>query len=36
VTLGSGATLPYDRLVVSPGIDFRDDAVPAGASPRRT
>lgn len=23
VILGSGATLPYDRLVVSPGIDFR-------------
>lgn len=28
VTLGSGATLAYDRLVVSPGIDFREDAVP--------
>lgn len=28
VTLGSGATVGYDRLVVSPGIDFRDDAVP--------
>jgi len=23
VTLGSGQTLPYDRLVLSPGIDFR-------------
>jgi sulfide dehydrogenase [flavocytochrome c] flavoprotein chain len=28
VTLGSGVTLPYDRLVVSPGIDFREDSVP--------
>jgi sulfide dehydrogenase [flavocytochrome c] flavoprotein chain len=28
VTLGSGAVLPYDRLVVSPGIDFREDTVP--------
>ncbi len=28
VTLGSGAVLPYDRLVVSPGIDFREGAVP--------
>lgn len=28
VTLAGGAVLPYDRLVVSPGIDFRDDAVP--------
>jgi NADPH-dependent 2,4-dienoyl-CoA reductase/sulfur reductase-like enzyme len=28
VTLGSGAVLPYDRLVVSPGIDFREDSVP--------
>jgi sulfide dehydrogenase [flavocytochrome c] flavoprotein chain len=28
VSLGSGATLSYDRLVVSPGIDFREDAVP--------
>jgi len=27
VTVGSGAVLPYDRLVVSPGIDFREDAV---------
>jgi NADPH-dependent 2,4-dienoyl-CoA reductase/sulfur reductase-like enzyme len=27
VTLGSGATLSYDRLVVSPGIDFREDSV---------
>jgi sulfide dehydrogenase [flavocytochrome c] flavoprotein chain len=28
VTLGSGETLAYDRLVVSPGIDFRADSVP--------
>jgi sulfide dehydrogenase [flavocytochrome c] flavoprotein chain len=28
VTLGSGATLSYDRLVVSPGIDFREESVP--------
>ncbi len=28
VTLAGGAVLPYDRLVLSPGIDFRDGAVP--------
>ncbi len=28
VTLGSGATLAYDRLVVSPGIDFVEGSVP--------
>ncbi|MFN4130529.1 MAG: FAD-dependent oxidoreductase, partial [Paracoccaceae bacterium] len=28
VTLAGGQTLPYDRLILSPGIDFRDDAVP--------
>lgn len=28
VTLAGGATLPYDRLVLSPGIDFVDGAVP--------
>lgn len=28
VTLGSGSTVSYDRLVVSPGIDFREDSVP--------
>jgi NADPH-dependent 2,4-dienoyl-CoA reductase/sulfur reductase-like enzyme len=28
VTLGSGATLSYDRLIVSPGIDFREGSVP--------
>lgn len=28
VTLASGASLPYDRLILSPGIDFVDDAVP--------
>jgi sulfide dehydrogenase [flavocytochrome c] flavoprotein subunit len=27
VTLAGGATLPYDRLVVSPGIDLRWDAI---------
>jgi NADPH-dependent 2,4-dienoyl-CoA reductase/sulfur reductase-like enzyme len=28
VTLGSGSVLPYDRLVLSPGIDFVEGAVP--------
>lgn len=28
VTLAGGETLPYDRLVLSPGIDFRDGSVP--------
>ena len=28
VTLGSGETLPYDRLVLSPGIDLIHDSVP--------
>ena len=28
VTLGNGARLPYDRLVLSPGIDIRWDALP--------
>ena len=28
VTLAGGATLPYDKLILSPGIDFVDDAVP--------
>ncbi|SNX71065.1 cytochrome-dependent sulfide dehydrogenase (flavoprotein) [Cereibacter ovatus] len=28
VTLGSGDVLEYDRLVISPGIDFRDGSVP--------
>ncbi len=28
VRLASGATLPYDRLVLSPGIDMRFDALP--------
>src|SRR5215470_9636627 len=28
VTLGSGTRLPYDRLVLSPGIDIRWDALP--------
>jgi sulfide dehydrogenase [flavocytochrome c] flavoprotein chain len=28
VTTAGGETIPYDRLVVSPGIDFRDGSVP--------
>jgi NADPH-dependent 2,4-dienoyl-CoA reductase/sulfur reductase-like enzyme len=28
VTTASGATFPYDKLVISPGIDFVDGAVP--------
>jgi sulfide dehydrogenase [flavocytochrome c] flavoprotein chain len=28
VTLADGASLPYDRLVLSPGIDFNFDALP--------
>ena len=28
VTLGSGAVLPYDKLVLSPGIDFVEGSVP--------
>ncbi|MBK5947820.1 flavocytochrome C [Rhodobacter veldkampii DSM 11550] len=28
VSLDSGDTLTYDRLVIAPGIDFRDDSVP--------
>ncbi len=28
VTLGDGSRLPYDRLVLSPGIDLRFDALP--------
>ena len=28
VTLAGGGVLPYDRLVLSPGIDFRDESVP--------
>ena len=28
VTLAGGAVLPYDRLILSPGIDFVKDAVP--------
>ena len=28
VTLGSGATLAYDRLILSPGIDFVEESVP--------
>lgn len=27
VTLAGGSTLPYDKLILSPGIDFVDDAV---------
>jgi NADPH-dependent 2,4-dienoyl-CoA reductase/sulfur reductase-like enzyme len=32
VTLVSGASLPYDRLVVSPGVDFMWEALPGMAS----
>ncbi|WP_395669137.1 FCSD flavin-binding domain-containing protein [Rhodoferax sp.] len=32
VTLASGASLPYDRLVVSPGVDFMWEALPGMAS----
>ena len=28
VTLAGGQTVPYDRLILSPGIDFRDNSVP--------
>ncbi|PIP97923.1 MAG: flavocytochrome C, partial [Rhodobacterales bacterium CG18_big_fil_WC_8_21_14_2_50_71_9] len=28
VTLAGGASLPYERLVLSPGIDFREGSVP--------
>jgi sulfide dehydrogenase [flavocytochrome c] flavoprotein chain len=28
VTLGNGTSLPYDRLVLAPGIDFRWDGLP--------
>ncbi len=28
VTLGSGAVLPYDKLILSPGIDFVEGSVP--------
>jgi len=28
VALAGGAVLPYDRLIISPGIDFVEDAVP--------
>lgn len=28
VALAGGASLPYDRLILSPGIDFRDGSVP--------
>jgi sulfide dehydrogenase [flavocytochrome c] flavoprotein chain len=35
VTLKSGKTLSYDRLVVSPGIDFKWDTVRATAKRRR-
>jgi NADPH-dependent 2,4-dienoyl-CoA reductase/sulfur reductase-like enzyme len=28
VTLAGGGVLPYDRLILSPGIDFREESVP--------
>jgi NADPH-dependent 2,4-dienoyl-CoA reductase/sulfur reductase-like enzyme len=33
VKLASGATLPYDRLILSPGIDFMLDTIPGLARP---
>jgi sulfide dehydrogenase [flavocytochrome c] flavoprotein subunit len=33
VKLASGGELPYDRLIVSPGIDFMMDAMPGMAKP---
>jgi sulfide dehydrogenase [flavocytochrome c] flavoprotein subunit len=33
VRLAGGATLPYDRLVLSPGVDFMWDALPGLAKP---
>jgi NADPH-dependent 2,4-dienoyl-CoA reductase/sulfur reductase-like enzyme len=33
LVLGDGRTLAYDRLVLSPGIDFMFDAIPAFADP---
>jgi sulfide dehydrogenase [flavocytochrome c] flavoprotein chain len=33
VRLASGKTLPYDRLIVSPGIDFMYDQIPGLKSP---
>jgi hypothetical protein len=33
VTLASGATLPYDRLIVSPGVDFMPGSAPGMARP---
>ena len=33
VRLAGGATLPYDRLVVSPGVDFMWDALPGMKKP---
>jgi len=35
VVLSSGARVPYDRLIISPGIDFKYDSVP-GYSPEST
>jgi NADPH-dependent 2,4-dienoyl-CoA reductase/sulfur reductase-like enzyme len=33
VKLGSGAELPYDRLIVSPGVDFMYDSLPGLTRP---
>jgi NADPH-dependent 2,4-dienoyl-CoA reductase/sulfur reductase-like enzyme len=33
VTLASGATLPYDRLIMSPGVDFMPGSAPGMAQP---
>ena len=35
IRLSSGTTLPYDRLILAPGIDFIWDAIPALTSRRR-
>ncbi len=34
VALAGGGTLPYDRLVVSPGVDFMWEALPGMTAPR--
>ena len=34
VTLANGSSLPYDRLVLAPGIDLKFDSVPGWSRPR--
>lgn len=36
VTLASGASVPYDKLVVAPGIDFVDGSVPGWDVPQQS